>query len=180
MGKRSICCCSVAVMSSSLQARGLQHTRLPCPSLSPWVCSDSCPLSLWCYLTCASCFFFLPSVFASIRVFSNESGLCIRWTKYWNCNIRPSNEYSGLISFRIDWFDLLAVQGTLKSLLQHREGINSSVLSLLCGSTFTSIYDYWKNHSFDLQTFVMKVMSLIFNMLSSFVLETFFQGVSIF
>ena len=104
----------------------------------------------------------------------------LKWPKYWNFSISPFNEYSGLISFRIDWFDLLAVQGTLKSLLQHREGINSSVLSLLCGSTFTSIYDYWKNHSFDLQTFVMKVMSLIFNMLSSFVLETFFQGVSIF
>ena len=90
----------------------------------------------------------LPSVFPSIRVFSNESVLPIRWPKYWSFSfsISPSNEYSGLISFRIDWFDLLAVQGTLKSLLQHH---SSLVLSLLYGPTLTSIHDYWKNHSFD-------------------------------
>ena len=74
----------------------------------------------------------LPSVFASIRVFSNESALCIRWPKYWSFSIIPSNEYSGLISFRIDWFDLLTAQGTLKSLLQHR----SSKVSVLQHSAF--------------------------------------------
>ena len=93
-----------------------------------------------------------PSIFPSIRVFSNESVLCIRWPKYWSFSfsISPSNEYSGLISFRIDRLDLLAVQGTLKSLLQH----DSSRASILQQSAFfivqlTSIHDYWKNHSFD-------------------------------
>ena len=94
----------------------------------------------------------LPSIFLSIRVFSNESALCIRWPKHWSFSfsISPSNEYSGLISFRIDWFDFLAVQGTLKSppALQF-ESVNSSALSLLYGTTLTSIHDYWKNHSFD-------------------------------
>ena len=96
---------------------------------------------------------FLPSIFPSIRVFFNESALCIRWSKYWSFSfsINPSNEYSGLISFRIDWFDCHAVQGTLKSFLQppQFEGINSLALSLLYGPTLTSIQDYWKNHSFD-------------------------------
>ena len=95
----------------------------------------------------------LPSIFPSIRVFSNKSVLHIRWPKYWSFSfsISSSNEYSGLISFRIDWFDLLAVQGTLKSLLQRHssKAINSSALSLLYSPTPTSIHDYWKNHSFD-------------------------------
>ena len=82
------------------------------------------------------------SIFLSIRVLSNELVLCIRWPKYWSFSISPSNEYSGLISFRIDWFDFLAVQGTLKSLLQPQlKSINSSVLSFLYGPTLTSIYD---------------------------------------
>ena len=84
----------------------------------------------------------LPSIFPSIRVFSSESALPIRWPKYWSFSfsISPSNEYSELTSFRIDWFDLLSVQGALKSLLQHQfEGINSSVLNLLYGPTLTSI-----------------------------------------
>ena len=91
----------------------------------------------------------LSSIFPSISVFSNESALCIRWPKYWSFSfsISPSNEYSGLISFRIDWFDL-AVQGTLKSLLQF-ESIDSLSFSHLYGPTLTSIHDYWKNHSFD-------------------------------
>ena len=94
----------------------------------------------------------LPSIFPSIRVFFKESVLCIRWPKYWSFSfsLSPSNEYSGLISFRIDWLDLLAVQGTLKSLLQH----HSSKASILQCLTFfmvqlISIYDYQKNHSFD-------------------------------
>ena len=89
-----------------------------------------------------------PSVFPSIRVFSNESVLCIRWPKYWSFSfiISPSNEYSGLISFRINWLDLPAVQGTRKSLLQHH---NFSALSFLYSPTLTSIHVYWKNHSFD-------------------------------
>ena len=96
---------------------------------------------------------FLPSIFPSIWVFSNESDLRIRWPKYWslNFNISPSNEYSGLISSRMNWLDLLAIQGTLKSLLQH----HSSKASILWHSAFfivqllTSIHDCWINHSFD-------------------------------
>ena len=89
---------------------------------------------------------------SSIRVFSNESVLCIRWPKYWSFSfsISPSNEYSGLISFRMGWLDLLVVQGTLKSLLQHHSS-NTSIFGacFLYSPTFTSIHDYWKNHSLD-------------------------------
>ena len=97
---------------------GLQHTRLPCPSPTPKGCSNSCPSSQWCHFILCCPLLLLPSVFPSIRVFSNA--LCIRWPTYWNFSfsISPSSEYSRLISFMIDWFDLLAVQGTLKSLLQ--------------------------------------------------------------
>ena len=87
---------------------GLQHTRLPGPSPSPGVCSNSCPLSQWCHPTISSsvaCFSSCPPSFPASRVFSNESALRIRWPKYWSFSISPFNEYSGLISFRIDWFD---------------------------------------------------------------------------
>ena len=96
--------------------------------------------------------FLLTSILSTIRVFSNESAFLIRWPEYWSYSfsISSSNEYSGLISFRMDWLDLLAVQGTLKSLLQHHtSSINSSVLSLLYSPNLTSTHDYWKNHSFD-------------------------------
>ena len=110
-------------MSDSLQPHGLQHSRLPCPSPSPTVCSNSCPLSSVMpsnHLVLCDHLLLLPSVFVSSRVFSNDSTLCIRWPKYWSFSFSfsPSNECSGLISFRTDWFDL-AVQGTLKSLLQY-------------------------------------------------------------
>ena len=98
----------------------------------------------------------LPSIFPSIRVFSNVSALHIRWPTYWSFSfsISPSHEDSGLISFRIDWFDVLAIQGTVKSLLQDQfKSINSLVLSLLYVSTLTSIHDYWKKHSFDYRDF---------------------------
>ena len=94
----------------------------------------------------------LPSIFPSIRVFSNELTIHINWPKYrrFRFSTSPSNEYSGLISLRIDWFDLLAVQGTLKSLFQHHSSKTSSLtLSFLYGPTLTPIHDYWKNHSFD-------------------------------
>ena len=93
----------------------------------------------------------LPSVFLSIRVFANNSALHIRWPQYSSFSISPSNEYSGLISFRINWFDLLAVRGTLKeaSPAPQFESISSTVLSLLYDPTPTSIHDYWKTHSFD-------------------------------
>ena len=103
----------------------------------------------------------LPPIFPSIRVFSNESALCLGWPEYWSFSfsISPSSEYSGLISFRIDWLDLLAVQGTFKSPPAPQfESIHSLVLSLLYGPALTSIHDYWKNHSFDYT--VGTVMSL--------------------
>ena len=95
----------------------------------------------------------LSSIFPSIRVFSNESARCIRWPNYWSCSftISPFNEYSGLISFRMDWLDLLAVQGTPQesSPTPQFKSINSSALNLVYSPTLTSIHDYWKNHSFD-------------------------------
>ena len=106
-------------MSNSLQLEGLQHTRLPCPSLSPGVYSNSCPLSHSRHPTISSSvvpLLLMPSIFPSIRVFSNELALHIRWPKFWNFSfsITPSNEYSEFNSFRTDWFNPLAVQGTLR------------------------------------------------------------------
>ena len=96
----------------------------------------------------------LPPIPPSIRVFSSELTLCTRWPKYWSFSfsISPSNEHPGLISFRMDWLDLLAVQGTLNvsSPIPQYKSITSSVLSLLYGPALTSIHDYWKNHSFDM------------------------------
>ena len=116
----------------------------------------------------------LPSIFLSVRVFSNELALCIRWPKYWSFsfNISPSNEYSGLISFRIDWFDLLSVQGTIKSLLQHH---TSKASILLCSSFFIVQLSHpymttRKTIALTRWTFVGKVMSLHFNMLSRLVI----------
>ena len=113
----------------------------------------------------------LPSIFPSIRVFANESALCIRWPKYWSfsLNISPSNEYSGLISFRIDWLELLAVQGNLKSLLQH----HSSKASTLQHSAFFIVQlcmTTGKTIALTRRTFVGKEMSLLFNMLSRLVI----------
>ena len=112
---------SHSVVSDSLQPHGLQDARLPCPSPIPRVYSNSCPLMPSNHLILCHPLLLLLSIFPSIRVFSNESALCIRWPKYWSFsfNISPSNEHSGLISFRMDWLNLLAVQGTLQSLLQH-------------------------------------------------------------
>ena len=127
-------------MSSSLWPHGLKHARLLYPWRTPGACSNSCPLSQWWYPTISSSchpLLLLPSIFPSIRVFSNESVLWIRWPNFWrfSFNITFSNEYSGLISFRMDWLDLLAVQGSLKSLLQH----HSSKASLLWRSAFFRI-----------------------------------------
>ena len=118
---------------------------------------------------------FLTSIFPSIRVFSNESALLIRWSKYWSFsfNISPSNEHPGLVSFRMDWLDLLAVQGTLKSLLQH----HSSKASILLCSAFFRVqlsYPYTttrKTIALTRRTFVSKVMSLLLNMLSRLVIN---------
>ena len=117
----------------------------------------------------------LASIFPSIRVFSNESVLCIRWPKYWSFSISPSNEYSGLIFFRMDWFDLLAVQGTFKSLLQY----DSSKASILwCSASFmVQLLDPYmitgKTIALTIWTFFGKVMPLLFNTLSRFVIAFF-------
>ena len=123
---------SCSVVSNSLLPYGLQHARPPCPSTTLRVYSNSCPLSRWCHPTISSSvipFLLPPSIFPSIRVFSNESVLRIRWPKYWSFSfsISPSNEYSGLIPFRMDWLDLLAFQGTLKSLLQHHSSVHGAL-----------------------------------------------------
>ena len=164
-------------MSDSLQPHELLHSRLPCPWPAPRVCSYSCPSNPWCHYTVlfsVVSFLLLPSIFPSIRVFSSELSFRIRWLKYWSFrfSISPSNEYSGLISFRIDWFDLLAVQETLKSLLQH---LNLKA-STFCHSTLFMIqlsHPYMttgKTKALAIWTFVSKVMSLLFNMLSRFVI----------
>ena len=108
---------SCSVMSISLLSHGLQHARLPCPSSSPDVFSDSCPLSWWCHPTISfsvAPFSFCLQSFPASRSFSSESALHVTWPKYWSLSfsISPSKEYSGLISFKIDWLDLPAVQGT--------------------------------------------------------------------
>ena len=127
---------SHSVMSDSLWPHGLQHTRLPYPSPTPGAYSNSCPSSWWCHPTISSCYplLLLPSGLPSIRDFSNKSVLHIRWPKYcsFSFSISPSKEYSGMISFRMDWLDLLALQGTFKSLPQH----NSSKASILQCSAF--------------------------------------------
>ena len=114
---------SRSVMSDSLWTHELKHTRLPCPSSTPGVHPNPCPSSQWCHPVISSSVvpFSCPQYPPSIRVFSNESTLRMRWPKYWSFSfsIIPSKEIPGLISFRMDWLDLLAVQGTLKSLLQH-------------------------------------------------------------
>ena len=163
-------------MSNSLQLHGLQHARLPCPSPAPGAYSDSGPFEsvmpsnhlILCHPL------LLPSIFPSIRVFSKESVFRIRWPKHWSfsLSISPSHEYSGLISFRIDWFDLLAVQRTLKSVLQY----HSSKSSILQCSAFFMVqlsHPYMttgKTIALTRRTFVSKVMSLLFNMSSSLVM----------
>ena len=153
-------------MSVSLQPHGLQHTRLSCPSLSPGVCSNSCALSRLCH----------PTISPSVTLFSSclqsfpASGSfpVSQLLKVWGFSISPSNEYSGLISFRTDWFDLLAVQENLKSLLQH----HNSKASILQHSAFFMIqlsHPYMttgKPITLTIQNFVGKVMSLLFNMVS--------------
>ena len=165
---------SCSVVSNSLWPHESQHARPPCPSPTAGVYPNPCPLSRWCHPTISSSvipLLLLPSIFPSIRVFSNESALHIWWPKYWSFtfNISPSSEHPGLIPFRMDWLDLLAVQGTLKSLVQH----HSSKASILRCSTFFIAqlsHPYMttgKTIALTRWTFVDKVMSLLFNMLSN-------------
>ena len=168
---------SCSVMSNSLRPHEQQHTRLPCPSLSPRVLKlmsieSVMPSNHLLVLStdptvgtiCHS--LLLPSIFPSIRVFSIELAFPIRWPKYWSFSfsISPSNKYSGLISFRIDLFDLLAVPGTIRSIVQHHY---SKAPILQCSALFIVQLSYpymttGKNISLTIQTFVGKVMSLLF------------------
>ena len=175
--------CSVqfshSVMSDSLRLHGLQHARLPYPSSTPVVYSNSCPSSQWCHLIIWRPLLLPPSIFPSIRIFPNESVLHIRWPKYWSFSfsISPSSEFSGLIFFSINWFDLLAIQGILKSLLQHH---SSEASVLQCSALFIVQLSHpymttGKTIALTRLTFVSKVMSLFFNMLSRLVI-TFLVG----
>ena len=165
-------------MSNSLRPHKPQHNRPPCPSPTPGVHPNPCPSSQWCHPTISSSvipFSSCPQSFPASGSFPcEESALHIRWPKYWSFsfNISPSNEHPGLISFRMDWLDLLAVQGTLKSLLQH----HSSEASILQCSAFFIVqlsHPYMttgKTIALTRRTFVGKVMSLLFNMLSRLVI----------
>ena len=165
-------------MSDSLRPQGLQHSRLPCPSPSPGACSNSCPLSRWCHATISSSVVPFSSCLQSFPASGSFSMNQLFALKYWSFrfSISPSNEYSGLISFRIDLFDFLAVQGTLKSLLQH----HSLKTSILWHSAFFMVqlsHPYMttgKTTALTRWTFVSKVMSLLFKMLSRFVTVFFF------
>ena len=123
---------SRSVVSNSLRPHGLQHTRPPCPSPTPRAYWNACPSRRWCpsnYLILCLPLLLLPSIFPSIRGFSSASVLHIRWPKYWSFSFSfsPSNEYLGLISFRMDWLDILVVQRSLKNLLQHHSSKASSL-----------------------------------------------------
>ena len=167
---------SVAVMSDSLQPHESQHDRPPCPSPTPGVHSNSSIESMMpsSHLILCRPLLLLPPIPPTIRVFSNESTRHMRWPKYWSFSfsISPSTEHAGLISFRIDWLDLLIVQGTLKSLLQH----HSSKASILWHSAFFTVqlsHPYvttGKTIALTRRTFVGKVISLFLNMLSRLVI----------
>ena len=166
------------VMSNSLWPHELQHTRPPCPSPSPRVCPSSCSLHQWCHPAISSFWrrrplLLLSSIFPSIRDFSNKSSVHIRWptSRCFSFSITSSSEHSGLISLKTDWFDLLPVHGTFRSLLQH----HSSKASILwCPAFFmvqlSQLYmTTGKTKALTLQTFVSRVMFLLFNTLSRFV-----------
>ena len=158
--------CSIVTIVNNQSVQSLSRVRL---FATPWISAHQASLSItkswsspklmsiesvmpFSHLILCRPLLLLPSIPPSIRVFSNESTLPMRWLKYWSFSfsISPSNEYSGMISFRMDWLDLLAVQGTLKSPPTPQfKNTNSSALSFLHSPTFTSIHDHWKNHSLD-------------------------------
>ena len=168
---------SCSVVSSSLRPHESQHTRPPCPSPTPGVHADSCPLSPWCHPAISSSvvpFSSCPQSLPASESFQMSQLLRMRWPKYWrfSFSIIPSKEFPGLISFRMDWLDLLAVQGTLKSLLQH----HSSKASILRCSAFFTVqisHPYMttgKTIALTRRTLVGKVMSLLLNILSRLVI----------
>ena len=164
-----------SVMSDSLQPHGLQHTRLRCPSPSPGACSNSCPLSQGYHPSISSSVVPLFSCLQSFPAsgsFLKSQFIISGGQKYWSFSFSPFNEYSGLISFQIAWLDLLAVQGTLKCLLQHRS-LKASII--WCSAFFIDQLSHLymttgKTIALTRGTFVDKVMSLLFNRLSRFVM----------
>ena len=143
--------CSCPVVSNSLRPHGLQHARPLCPSPSPKVCPSSCPLYRWCHLALSSSdalFSFCPQSFPESGTFP-MSQLFVRLPKYWSFsfNISPSNEYSGLSSLKIDWFDLHAIQGTFRSPSPQFESMNSLVLCLFYSLALKTVNDHWEDHS---------------------------------
>ena len=171
---------SCSVMSNSLQPHEPQHARPPCPSTTPGVHPNPCSLNQSNCLILRHPLVLPPSIFPSIRVFSNESALHIRWPKYWSFSfsISPSNEHPGLISFRMDWLDLLAVQGTLKSLLQNHR---SKASILQCSAFFIvqlsiPYMTTGKTIALTRWTFVDKLISLLFNMQSKLVITFLPRG----
>ena len=176
---------SCSVMFDSLWPHGLEHTRPPCPLPTPRVSSNLRPLSRWCHPTISSsvvpfssCLQYLPASGSTLS-FCNESVLHIRQPKYWSFNfsISPSKKYSGLISFRMDWLNLLAVQGTLKSLLQQPSSKHQFFGAQLSLQSNSHIHTWLQGKSIALTrwTFVGKIMSLLFNTLSRLVI-TFLLG----
>ena len=169
-----------SVVSDSWRLHGLQHARLPCPSRCPRVCSNSCPLNRWFYptiLPSVTLFSSCPQCFQVSGAFPMESTFCIRWPKYWrfSFSISPSSENSGLISSRIGWFDLLAIQETLKSLLQNHSLKASIILIIQCSAFFMVQLSHpymttGKTIALTRRIFAGKVMSLLFNTLSSLVI----------
>ena len=172
------CCCSVAQSCLTLcDPYELRYARLSCPSLSPRVCSNSCPLSRWClptsHLILCCPLLLLPSIFTSIRDFSNKLILHIKWPSDWSFSfsISASDEYSGLIPSGLTGLISLLCKRLSRVFSNNTvKNINSLALSFLYHPTLTPIHDYWKNHSLDYMDFIDKVMSLLFNMLSSYVI----------
>ena len=164
-------------MSSSLRPHELEHARLPCPARTPRVYPNSCPLSWWCHpvisssvVPSSSC----PQSYPASGSFPMSQLFAIRWPEHWSFsfNISPSNEHPGLISFRMDWLDLLAVQGTLKSLLQ-QHGSKASIPRRSAFFIVQLSHPYMttgETIALTRQTFVGKIMSLLFNMLSRLVI----------
>ena len=169
---------SRSVVSDSLWPHGLQHTRSPCPSPTPRLKLMSIESVMPSnHLILCRPLLILPSIFPSIKVFSNESALLMRWAKCWSFsfNISPSSEHPGLISLKMDWLDLPPVQGTLKSLLQHhssKASILQSVLSFLYSPTLTFTHGYWKTIALTRWTFAGNVMYLLF--ISNFFFKYFY------
>ena len=162
-------CCSVAKWCLTLCDPWPEACQASLSFLISWSLLKLTPFN---HLILCHPLLILLSIFPRIRVFSNELTLCIRWPKYWSFSISPANEYSGLISFRVDWFDLLAVQGTLMNLLQHQ---NLKASLVWCSAFFVVKLSHpymttRKARALAIQTFVSKVVSLLFNTLSRFVI----------